>query len=132
MREPHKPSKTIYRLREKAATDEHFAALVHSIRSAMIMHLALPTVLKQAVTLVVDDYSWDLYRMQQQLTAEEIAEDEAERNVHEAAVESAKSVCKEIRSYLRKDAAAAGDILFDESDVLEDDDEEEDYEGMSV
>ena len=62
------------------------------------MHLALPTVLKQAVTLVVDDYSWDLYRMQQQLTAEEIAEDEAERNVHEAAVESAKSVCKEIRS----------------------------------
>ena len=124
MKEPRKESATLARLREKAGIDEHFGNLACDLRRAMVMHLASPTELKQAAALVAYDHSWGYYKGQQQLTPEDIAEEEAKREINEAARVAAERVCKELRMHLNKKPDDGG-VLLDDSDVLEADDDED-------
>jgi len=64
-REPRKESKSLRRLYDKAACDEHFQHLMDDIKKAMVTHLASPSDVRKAATLVAYNYTWELYGMQQ-------------------------------------------------------------------
>lgn len=73
--EAPKKTKSVERLRAKAARSENFCQLVLAMRELMIEHCASVGHMRQALALAIHEQAWSNYKVQQGIQPEVIIEE---------------------------------------------------------
>jgi hypothetical protein len=84
--EAPRKTKTVQKLREKAAHSETFCQLVCALRELMVEHCASANHMRQALTLATHEQAWSNYRIQQGIVPEPVEDDEIEDDEDEGAI----------------------------------------------